>query len=168
MTEDRAVHVEWVEDEHHAVLVTHFDFDGLDSLEDRARELLSQGQPVAPLLEEAALSIIERGPARLINRLLTRVYRVAGGEVAARIIQLILDAPSPRFRAAAIAHEIGATLLGGESIPQTAAKFGKSKQALTQEMERVRAALGFELPRVNRRPDESRARMRLANFRHKS
>jgi len=160
--------VEWTEDEHHAIEVTHFDFSRLDSLDDLARECVAAGRPVSVLLEDAAVAVIERGDPAMVSRIMSGMQRAIGGRVASRLLQLILDAPSPRFRAAAIAHEIGSTILDGESIPQTAKRFGKTKQALTQEMERVRAALGFELPRSNRRPDESRDKMRASNFRHRS
>jgi hypothetical protein len=161
------VHVEWINDEAHPVGITDFDYDSLDTLEDRARERLATGQPLSPLLEEAAQSILESGPPKLVDRLVTRIYRIAGQEVATRFIAIMLDAPFPRFRLAAIAHEIGASVLGGESVPETAKKFGKSKQALFQEMERVREMMGFSLPRSNQRSEEAREKMRTTNFKHR-
>ena len=99
--------------------------------------------------------------------MLRRVYRLAGEEMTARLLALIIDAKNPRFRAAAIAHEIGSSVLGGESVPQTAARFGKRKQALFQEMQNVRALLGFHIIRSNQRDADAREKMRVSNFRHR-
>ena len=162
------MHVDWsLDDEPQVVAIVDFDYDSLDSLEDRARERLARNEPLTPLLEEAAQSILESGPPRLVDRLVPRIYRAAGQEIATRFIAIMLDAPAPRFRLCALAHEIGASVLNGESVPETAKKFGKSKQALFQEMAHVRQLLGFNLPRSNQRTEEARDKMRTANYRHK-
>ena len=166
--ENGSVPVEWSQDdEPHAIAIVDFDYASLDSLEDRARERLAAKQPLTPLLEEAAAAILESGPPRLVDRLVPRIYRAAGQEIATRFIAIMLDAPSPRFRLCALAHEIGASVLNGESVPVTAKRFGKSKQALFQEMAHVRQLLGFNLPRSNQRSEDARDKMRTTNYRHK-
>ena len=168
MTEDSHLAVEWSQDdEPHAVPIVHFDFNQLDSLEDIARERLAAGLPLQPLLEDAATSVLESGDPRLVARLTDRIYRAAWHEMVSRFILLVLNSEAPRFTLTAMAHEIGATWLNGETVPQSASKFGKRKQALFQEMERVREAIKLRLPRSNQRSGESCEKMRKSNFRKK-
>ncbi len=158
---------EWLGDEGAPIAVEQFDYEGLDSIEDRARECLAAGQPIQTLIEEVAMNILLTGPPHLVERLTRRIYRVAGEEMIVRLLSLIIDADSPKFRAAAIAHEVGSTVLGGESVPETAARFGRRKQALFQEMEKVRAMIGFHIIRSNQRDAAAREKMRVSNFRHR-
>lgn len=148
--------------------VESFNFDNLDSIEDKARQHLADGKPIAELLEEVVCWIIESGSHRITKKTFARVFRVAGAEVASRIIGDILKASEPKFRAVAMAHEWGLVCLEGRSIPETAKKYGKSKQAVIQEMERVREDYNLVIPRSNQRSDSARNTMRICNYKGKA
>lgn len=143
-----------------------FSFDGLDSIDARARELVASGKSLEPLLLEAAEEILSSGDPRLVDRLLPRVYRAACQEVSTRFLSVAMTARAPRFTLHAIAHEIGASILGNQTVPESARQFGKRKQALFQEMVRVRKLLGVESLRSNKRVKQARDLMRVTNYRH--
>lgn len=162
-----AVPFNWCADDATPIAVTQFDHAALDSLEDRARERLAAGQSLEPLLEEAAVNVLKSGPPELVERLVRRIYSLAGEEMTSRFLALIIDAPHPRVRIMAIAHVIGSSVLGNETVPATARRLGRRKQALYQEMRHVQNLLGFNIVRSNQRDESARAKMRKTNFRHR-
>ena len=128
-----------------------FDFDSLDSLEDRARQHLLDGGKLMDFI--AAIREQER-----------RKDRCEGFNIA---LTMIAESRTPGYTAKLMMFLTGINYLLGKSLPQIARAQGESKQTAHEKIERMRADLDSGwLVLSNVRDASARENMRRSNYRH--
>jgi hypothetical protein len=111
-----------------------FDFDSLDSLEDRIKEAIAKGEPVAALVAQ----LVDMEANERVN------------EAIAAVVGYIADAEKPRLAADHIAWISGMRIRQGESLPAIAKRHGVSKQAFCQSALKLAAILHLKPARAMR------------------
>ena len=120
-----------------------FDHDSLDTQEERLKELILRGSPIADAIEEIVMSS----------------ERVAARELLLVTLSIIADAEKPRLCVAQLAWVARLPINKNASMPELAKMFGISKQAFKQGADRIEAIIGHYLnPSV--RSDSARDKMR--------
>lgn len=113
---------------------SNFDFDGLDSIEDKIREALSKGQSVTALVAEIVHLEVQAETTAAISRVLC----------------MIADARKPKLVIDHIAYATGLPMTQGQSATALARKHKVTKQAFSQAAMRIVKALGLRSPRAMR------------------
>ena len=111
-----------------------FPYEDLDSIEDRFREALT----------------IPNGVAELIRELSADAASEHAADAVASVICLISDAREPRLAVAALALAAGLNSDGGVSGADLAAKFGCTKQNVSQLALKYAQLLGLKPARGQR------------------
>ena len=111
-----------------------FDYDGLDSIEDRFKEAME----------------IPGGVADLIRDLSADAANEKAADAVARVICLIADARDPKLAVAALAHSAGLNSFSGKSGADIARAHGVTKQAFSQIALGLQRALGLPPSRGQR------------------
>ncbi len=140
--------VEWIDDTPFVVPIEHFDFSGIDSLDDEAKECVAQGKSVQALFDRYLESRLHEERIRACSALLAEV----------------LGSDNTALECFAVATATGMTLGAELTGPEIAERFGQSKQAFQQRVKRVSEKLGLDVTRTMRSP-EARDTMRLRNSR---
>jgi hypothetical protein len=111
-----------------------FDYDALDSDEERLAEAVLTQQDVKPILA----AIVERESS------------LAAQEAVSAVIMLVLDAANPRTQSEQIGWASGMYTSSGVSMPELAKRHGLTKQAFQQAVRRIRENLGLRQTRAMR------------------
>lgn len=127
-----------------------FDFDSVDALEDRIREVLARGGSVREVVGE----LIEAEANERVN------------EAIAGVISYIVDAQKPRLVAEHLAWISGMRLREGRSGTELARKHGISKEAFSQGAIKLAQALGLKPARAMR-SEMSKALIRSRHYKRR-
>ena len=127
------------------ISVEHFDYDGLDSVSDRAREALEVPGGIEKLVAELAEEFADDRASCAIGKL----------------VCLIADHHEPKLAIACLALTAGLNTDDGIGGADIARKFNVSKQAVSQYSLKLRAALGLK-PARGQRPLAARQNMAAA------
>lgn len=127
--------------------VEQFDYDSLDSIDDRIREALKNGESVVVLV------------GQLIDYETSE--RVA--QAISSVICYIADAEKPRLAADHVAWISGMRIRQGQSLPQLAKKHGVSKQAFCQAALRLAKLMGIKQTRAMR-SESAKAMMKIRHY----
>jgi hypothetical protein len=141
--------VEWIDDVPARVAIDHFDFSGLDTVEDCAREFERRGGSLG----------------EFIRLLVDRRERELRAEGMAAVIALLWNERRTYLALRQIASAANLSALAGKSAAQLARECGVSKQAFKQGEKRFAAELELGKTRTQR-SEQGREQMRLRNFRH--
>ena len=142
-----SVSVEWHEDRAVPIPITLPDFDGMDSIEDQAREALA-GNRLGRFLDEVTF-------AR---------YQDLMEESIGRVLGYVMDAKNPLQMCVCIAIASSNPKGLAKTLQEWADEFGVSKQDMQKGVKLMRARLNL---RKNRpmQDEEACANMRAANYR---
>lgn len=122
-----------------------FDFDALDSLEDRIKEAIAKGESIEPTIK----GIVDE---RADERAMDAVWRA---------ICIIKDSKKPKLIIDYLACCVGASLNDGESHSAMARKHRMSKQAFSQGLWKLIKKLGLK-PSRQMRSTKAKASMAAA------
>ena len=125
--------------------VEHFDYTGMDSIEDRAREALEVKGGIEKLVAELAEEFADDRASCAIGKL----------------VCLIADHHEPKLAIACLALTAGMNTDDGIGGAAIARKFNVSKQAVSQYAIKLRTALGLN-PARGQRPLAARQNMAAA------
>ena len=117
-----------------SIPVEHFDFDGMDSIEDRAREALEVPGGIEKLVAELAEEFADDRAADAI----------------ARLVCMVSDARDPQMQISILAMAAGMNSEGGAGGTDLAAKYGCTKQNISQHLLAWQKALGLKPGRGQR------------------
>lgn len=127
-----------------------FDFESVDGLEDRIREVLAKGGSVREVVGE----LIDAEANERVN------------EAIAGVISYIVDAQKPRLVAEHLAWISGMRLREGKSGTELARKHGISKEAFSQGAIKLAQALGLKPARAMR-SEMSKALIRSRHYKRR-
>ena len=111
-----------------------FDFDGMDSIEDRAREALK----------------VKGGIEKLVAELAEEFADERAADAIARLVCMVADARDPQMQISILAMAAGMNSEGGAGGTDLAAKYGCSKQNISQHLLAWQKALGLKPGRGQR------------------
>ena len=114
--------------------VEHFDFDGLDSVADRAREALETPGGIEALIAELSEEFADSKAAAAI----------------ARVVTIISESRDPKLDCACLVLATGMACDGGISGAEIGRRFSVSKQAVSQTVIRLQGLLGLQPGRAQR------------------
>ena len=112
----------------------NFDFDGLDSVEDRARESLKTPGGIEALIAELSEEFADTKAADAI----------------ARVVSLIAESRDPKLDCACLVLATGMSCDGGISGAEIGRRFKISKQAVSQTVLKLQSLLGLQPGRAQR------------------
>ena len=116
------------------ISVEHFDYDGMDSVEDRAREALE----------------VKGGIEKLVAELAEEFADERAADAIARLVCMVADARDPQMQISILAMAAGMNSEGGAGGTDLAAKYGCSKQNISQHLLAWQKALGLKPGRGQR------------------
>ena len=123
----------------------NFDFEALDSIEDRLRQAILDGQSVKELFRQQFEELAQTRTNESIIAVLTMIY----------------DSPNPKLVVARLAYAAGLPMSKGVSISVLAKRHRVTKQAFSQAAIRLAKKLGLK-PSRQMRSTKARASMARA------
>jgi hypothetical protein len=144
------VPLEWIGHEAHAIAICQFDFEELDSLDDRIREELREHGTAEPFLREWVRREEQGCRAEIVNA----------------VLAMIVTSKKPGLAAVQLGFAAGVLLTSQKTGPQWAKEFGVSKEAFQEGVDSFRKKLGLRQTRFER-DEAARECMRQSNYRRR-